>query len=72
MFLRALLADGGGGRRFFAASTALLFGYITRFLDLDEEEFPRGELLQEGLSSAFGLFMVRGAAWSWAGPHRSR
>jgi hypothetical protein len=32
--------------------------YYAKYLGVDEEEFGRWELLTEGMSSAFGLFLL--------------
>lgn len=44
---------------FLALSTALVWGYYTVVLRVDEEEMGgHGSLLQEGLFTSFGMFML--------------
>jgi hypothetical protein len=45
--------------RFVLANVILVFLYYTRYLGVDDEEFGRTELMQEGFMSSFGLFVVR-------------
>jgi hypothetical protein len=47
--------------RFLAAAVFSLWFYYGVFLDVDIESFGANELLQEGLSAALGLFLVRRA-----------
>lgn len=53
---------------FALVSSAIVFAYYTRFVDADEEDFGRYELISEGFMPSFGLFLVR----LWPLPPRPR
>ena len=44
--------------RFLVVTVAVSFFYYTRFLGVDDEEYGRFPLLQEGLFPAFALFLL--------------
>ncbi len=43
---------------FVLLNAVLVFIYYTKFLGVDDEEFGRTELIQEGFMTSFGVFLV--------------
>merc|ERR1712137_1481591 len=43
---------------FFVLNVAITFFYYTRFLNVDDEEFGRFPLIQEGMFPSFALFLL--------------
>merc|ERR1712137_1046247 len=52
------LTGGNAIVGFFLVITILSFLYYARFLGVDDEEFGRFELIQEGLFSGFAIFLL--------------